>query len=216
MAVGWGGAAFASSIWVAVPFVIGGAAGNGAAIICNQILVQRGAPDRYRGRALATIMSSNYAVLGLAMAAAGVLTDVFGARWVWIGASAVYLVGALVALALTRWLPVAAADKHDFLDAYGEAAASALVAAEAGGFGLEPEFAAEPELAPEPEFAPEPRFAPEPELAPEPEPVAMPAREPERVAVAQDGSARHGLERIALLLEEIEQRRELEARRSTS
>jgi MFS family permease len=216
MAVGWGGAAFASSIWVAVPFVIGGAAGNGAAIICNQILVQRGAPDRYRGRALATIMSSNYAVLGLAMAAAGVLTDVFGARWVWIGASAVYLVGALVALALTRWLPVAAADKHDFLDAYGEAAASALVAAEAGGFGLEPEFAAEPELAPEPEFAPEPRSAPEPEFAPEPEPVAMPAREPERVAVAQDGSARHGLERIALLLEEIEQRRELEARRSTS
>ena len=45
-----------------------------------------GAPDQYRGRALATIMSSNYAVLGLAMAAAGVLTDVVGARAVWIGA----------------------------------------------------------------------------------------------------------------------------------
>ena len=41
-----------------------GAAGNGAAIICNQILVQRGAPDRFRGRALATIMSTNYGVLG--------------------------------------------------------------------------------------------------------------------------------------------------------
>ena len=53
-----------------LPLVIVGAAGNGAAIISNQLLVQRGAPDRYRGRALATIMSTNYAVLGLAMAAA--------------------------------------------------------------------------------------------------------------------------------------------------
>ena len=108
MGVGWGVAAFATSIWVAVPFVVAGAAGNGAAIICNQLLVQRGAPDRYRGRALATIMSSNYAVLGLAMAAAGVLTDAFGARWVWTVAGVVYLVAAGVALVLTSWLPVAA------------------------------------------------------------------------------------------------------------
>ena len=85
MGVGWGAAALSGSIWVAVPFVIGGAAGNGAAIVCNRLLVQRGAPDQYRGRALATIMSSNYAVFGLAMAAAGVLTDQFGARAVWIG-----------------------------------------------------------------------------------------------------------------------------------
>ncbi|OFW53829.1 MAG: hypothetical protein A2146_09585, partial [Actinobacteria bacterium RBG_16_67_10] len=53
MGVGWGGAAltsiWVSSIWLAVPFVIGGAAGNGAAIICNRLLVQRGAPDQYRG-----------------------------------------------------------------------------------------------------------------------------------------------------------------------
>jgi len=70
--------------------VIGGAAGNGAVVVCNRLLVQRGAPDQYRGRALATIMSSNYAVLGLAMAAAGVLTDVFGARAVWIAASLIY------------------------------------------------------------------------------------------------------------------------------
>jgi len=75
MGVGWGAAALTGSIWLAVPFVIGGAAGNGAAGVCNRLLVQRGAPDQYRGRALATIMSSNYAVVGLAMAAAGVLTD---------------------------------------------------------------------------------------------------------------------------------------------
>ena len=39
-------------------------------------------------------MSSNYAVLGLAMAAAGVLTDVVGARAVWIGAGVMYLIAA--------------------------------------------------------------------------------------------------------------------------
>ena len=83
MALGWGGAALSPTIWIAVPLVVVGAAGNGAAIISNQLLVQRGAPDRYRGRALATIMSTNYAILGLAMAAAGVLTDAFGPRWVW-------------------------------------------------------------------------------------------------------------------------------------
>ena len=44
MAAGWGGAALSGTIWLAVPFVVGGAAGNGAAIICNRLLVQRGAP----------------------------------------------------------------------------------------------------------------------------------------------------------------------------
>ena len=95
MGVGWGAAALSGSIWLAVAFVVGGAAGNGSVIVCNRLLVQRGAPDQYRGRALATIMSSNYAVLGLAMAAAGVLTDVVGARAVWIGAGVMYLVAAV-------------------------------------------------------------------------------------------------------------------------
>ena len=102
MGVGWGAAALSGSIWLAVAFVVGGAAGNGSVIVCNRLLVQRGAPDQYRGRALATIMSSNYAVLGLAMAAAGVLTDVVGARAVWIGAGVMYLVAALVAVVMTR------------------------------------------------------------------------------------------------------------------
>ena len=126
MGVGWGGAALSGSIWVAVPFVIGGAAGNGAAIICNRLLVQRGAPDQYRGRALATIMSTNYAVLGLSMAAAGVLADVFGARLVWIAAGVIYLFGSLVALVMTRWLPVRASDELDAIEASSESAVAAL------------------------------------------------------------------------------------------
>ena len=133
MGVGWGGAALSGTIWLVVPFVIGGAAGNGAAIICNRLLVQRGAPDQYRGRALATIMSSNYAVLGLAMAAAGVLTDMFGARAIWIAAGAIYLVSALVAQLMTRWLPVTQAEEHAAIETSAESALAVLGNGDTGG-----------------------------------------------------------------------------------
>jgi MFS family permease len=126
MGVGWGAAALSGSIWLAVAFVVGGATGNGSVIVCNRLLVQRGAPDQYRGRALATIMSSNYAVLGLAMAAAGVLTELVGARAVWVGAGVVYLLAAGVALLMTRWLPVAAQEEHDAFEASSESAVAAL------------------------------------------------------------------------------------------
>jgi MFS family permease len=146
MAFGWGFAAFATSIWIAVPFIVAGAAGNGAAIICNQLFVQRGAPDRFRGRALATIMSSNYAVLGLAMGGAGVLTDAFGARWVWLGAGVAYLSAAFVAIVLTHWLPVGAEDQEHAVEAAANAAASSLAVV---GHGErrepEPQPVAEPE-----------------------------------------------------------------------
>lgn len=168
MGVGWGAAALSGSIWLAVPFVVGGAAGNGAAIVCNRLLVQRGAPDQYRGRALATIMSSNYAVLGLAMAAAGVATDVVGARTVWVVAGAVYLFAALVALATTRWLPVRSSAESAAIEASAESAVAAL----GNGNG---------------------HFE-------EPEP---------------GGARPTPVERIARLLEEIEARREREARRQS-
>ncbi len=168
MGVGWGAAALSPTIWLAVVFVIGGAAGNGAVVVCNRLLVQRGAPDRYRGRALATIMSSNYAVLGLAMAAAGVLTDMFGARAVWIAASAIYVVAAFVALLLTRWLPVAASEEHDAFEASSESALAALTNGNGGDHDHDTD---------------------------------------------ESGGHENGLERIATLLEEIEVRREAEARR---
>ncbi len=190
MGAGWGIAAFATSIWVAVPFIVAGAAGNGSAIICNQLLVQRGAPDRFRGRALATIMSSNYVALGLAMAGAGLLTDAFGARWVWAVAGVGYLAAALVAFVMTRWLPVAAEEQEDAVEAAARAAASTL-AGDSGEYGW-------PDVEPvrQPEPAEEPALTEEPI----PEPVSR---------VASTSS----LERIAALLERIEKRRELEARR---
>ena len=173
MGVGIGAAALSPSVWVAIPFLVGSAAGNGAAIICNQVLVQRGAPDRYRGRALAFIMSSNYAVLGLAMAAAGVLTDVVGARWVLLAAAAVNLLAVLVSLVMTRWLPATPGEEEAVLETQAAVAGGLLVPAVEGI----------------------------------PAPVAV-------ADTASDGTAKDGLERIAVLLEEIETRRENEARRA--
>jgi hypothetical protein len=130
-------------------------------------------------------MSSNYAVLGLAMAAAGALTALYGARAIWIAAGTVYLLGSLVAFAMTRWLPVSQADELDAIETSSESAVAALAASDP--------VAAEPEPEPQPELQPEPERQP-----------------------VTNGSHSSGLERIATLLEEIESRRELEARRSSS
>jgi MFS family permease len=172
MGVGWGAAALSGSIWLAVAFVVGGAAGNGSVVVCNRLLVQRGAPDQYRGRALATIMSSNYAVVGVAMAAAGVLTDLVGSRTVWLVGGGLYLFAAFVALVLTRWLPVTQADEWEAVEASSESAAAALN----GGPSAE-----------------------------------MPERVEE--TDGERGAPVPPLERIATLLEEIEARRDVEARR---
>jgi MFS family permease len=112
MAVGWGCAAAAPALWVAVPLVVAATIGNGMAIVCNQVLIQRGAPDRLRGRAIAVLMSSTYATMAVAMGVAGVLVNVLGGRAVWGLAGAVYLAGAVVALVLTRRLPVSSADRR--------------------------------------------------------------------------------------------------------
>ena len=72
-------------------------------------------------------MSSNYAVLGLSMAAAGVLVGTFGARAVWIAAGVLYLVGSVVALVMTRWLPVAQEDEWSAVEASSESAVASLV-----------------------------------------------------------------------------------------
>ncbi|MGZ8782686.1 MAG: MFS transporter [Gaiellaceae bacterium] len=101
MAGGYAIAALASTIYVAVPAVVVASFGNGAAVVCNALFIQRGAPDELRGRAFTVIMSSTYATLVLGMVAAGWLTDLYGARWVWGGAAVAYLLGALLTVVLS-------------------------------------------------------------------------------------------------------------------
>jgi DHA3 family macrolide efflux protein-like MFS transporter len=105
MAVGIGAAAVAPNVWVAAVCVVVSGAGNGIALVCNALLVQRGAPDRLRGRVFTVLMSSNYAVLGLGMAVAGPLTDQVGARWVWGGSACLTAFAAFVGYTLARRLP---------------------------------------------------------------------------------------------------------------
>jgi MFS family permease len=102
MAFGIGAAAVSPNVWVASACVVVSGFGNGIAVVCNALLVQRGAPDVLRGRAFTVIMGVNFAVLGLAMVAAGPLTDSFGPRWVWGGAALLAGIAAVIGYAMTR------------------------------------------------------------------------------------------------------------------
>ena len=95
-------AALAPNVWIAAAAMVVSGLGNGAAVVANVTLVQRGAPDELRGRAFTVIMSTNFALFGAAMFVAGPLTDAFGARWVWGGCAVVLGVAAVVAQALAR------------------------------------------------------------------------------------------------------------------
>jgi len=107
MAVGIAGAAASPNVWVAAVCVVVSGAGNGATIVCNALLVQRGAPDRLRGRAFTVLMSSSVTVLALGMVLAGRLTDSFGPRWIWAVAALLSAVASVVGFVLARGAAVA-------------------------------------------------------------------------------------------------------------
>jgi MFS family permease len=102
MAVGIGLAAVSPNVWVAAACVVISGCGNGAAVVCNALLVQRGAPDTLRGRAFAVLMSSNVAFLILGMVIAGRITDMVGPRWVWAAAAVAAGAAGVVGFALAR------------------------------------------------------------------------------------------------------------------
>jgi MFS family permease len=104
MAFGALAAALSPNVWVAAASMVVGGSGNGAAIVCNSLIVQRGAPDHVRGRAFTTIMSINFALLGLGMAVAGPITSAVGARWTYTLAALLSAVAAVVARLMTRGL----------------------------------------------------------------------------------------------------------------
>ncbi len=102
MGLGVGLAAAAPNVWVAAACVLLSGAGNGSAIVCNALLVQRGAPDQLRGRVFTVLMSSNMLILTLGMVAAGPLTDAVGPREMWAGAAILSAIACVVGLALAR------------------------------------------------------------------------------------------------------------------
>jgi MFS family permease len=102
IALGIGGAAVAPNVWVASACVVVSGCGNGSAIVCNSLLVQRGAPDALRGRAFALLMSTNFALVTAGMIVAGWLTDMIGARWMLAAAGAFAGVAGIVGFELAR------------------------------------------------------------------------------------------------------------------
>ena len=136
MGLGVAGAAASPNVWVAAGCVIVSGAGNGAAIVCNALLVQRGAPDRLRGRAFTVMMSSNVTFLAVGMLVAGRLTDAVGPRWVWAGAAILSTVAASVGFMLARGIsetpaqaaepPVQALEPEAALEARGRARQGAI------------------------------------------------------------------------------------------
>ena len=102
IALGIVGAALSPNVWVASACVVVAGCGNGSAIVCNALLVQRGAPDALRGRAFAVLMSSNVAFVTAGMVLAGWLTDMVGARWILAIAGAFAGLAGIVGFALAR------------------------------------------------------------------------------------------------------------------
>jgi MFS family permease len=102
MAIGFGGAAASPNIWVAAVCAVVGGAGDGGAIVCNAVLVQRGSSDAMRGRALTFVMSATYLATAIANGLAGALVHSVSPRWIWGGAAASYGIAALVGYVLAR------------------------------------------------------------------------------------------------------------------
>jgi MFS family permease len=105
MGIGDLAAAVSPNVWVAVWCVLVGGIGNATAIVCNSLLVQRGAPDAMRGRVFTVLMGATSAVLGIGMAVAGPLEAALQARWMYAIAGLIALAASLIGYAMLRREP---------------------------------------------------------------------------------------------------------------
>jgi MFS family permease len=100
MAIGIGAGALSPNIWVAAVCCLVLGVGDGVAIVCNALLVQRGAPDYVRGRALTLVMAATWSLNGIGTVAGGALLGPIGARWMWAASAVTFVLGAVAAVAL--------------------------------------------------------------------------------------------------------------------
>jgi MFS family permease len=105
IAVGLAGTAVSPNVWVAACCLAVAGLGNGCAIVCNALLVQRGVADSARGRALTVLMSVTLVLAGLGNVVGGAVIDRTGVRALWAGGALFALAGAIVGYALARRAP---------------------------------------------------------------------------------------------------------------
>jgi MFS family permease len=107
MAAGALGAASSPDVWLAAVGCAVLGVGDGAAVACNALLVQRGTFDLLRGRALTFVMSVTYVLVGIGEGLGGLFLRRGAAQrapWIWGGASGVLLMAALAGWLLARQL----------------------------------------------------------------------------------------------------------------
>jgi MFS family permease len=101
MAVGFGVGAASVDIWMAAVCCGVSGVGNGVAVVCNALLVQR-TRDDVRGRALTFVMSATWAGMGIAIVLTGALMSPGDSRWVWAIGAGILGFAAAVGYALAR------------------------------------------------------------------------------------------------------------------
>jgi MFS family permease len=129
MALGSLTVAVSPDVWVAALCAVVLGIGNGAAVACNALLVQRGTFDLLRGRALTFVMSVTYLFVGIGLGLGGVFlrkpVDVNTPRWIWAGSGGVLLVAALAGALLARNLGSETAAEAEVASAEGSPVAAA-------------------------------------------------------------------------------------------
>jgi MFS family permease len=102
MALGFGLGGVSPNVWVCAVFCVVGGIGDGVAIVCNALLVQTGARDEIRGRALTLLMSGTMLVQALGTILAGALMPADAARWVWVAGALSFVVAGAIGYVLAR------------------------------------------------------------------------------------------------------------------
>jgi MFS family permease len=106
MALGSLAVAASPDVWVAALCAVVLGIGNGAAVACNALLVQRGTFDLLRGRALTFVMSITYLFVGIGLGLGGAFLRKPVApespRWIWAASGGVLLVAAVAGFLLAR------------------------------------------------------------------------------------------------------------------
>jgi MFS family permease len=105
MAAGFAGTAASPNVWTAAVCLVVAGLGNGAAVVCNALLVQRSTLDELRGRALTFVMSATYVLVGAGTGVGGAVLDTTGARWIWAAAAVSLAAAALAGYAIAHGTP---------------------------------------------------------------------------------------------------------------
>jgi len=121
MAVGAATVAVSPNVWTAAVCSAVLGVGDGVAVACNALLVQRGTFDVLRGRALTFVMSATYLCLAVGVGVGGVFlrspVSPGVPRWVWGAAGGLMLVAAVAGWLLARNLGGEAAARAEVVEA---------------------------------------------------------------------------------------------------